>query len=83
LCGSLAWSEPSTGPKSADWFVLNLDPSGAHPEALPIGQIVEVTGIFDHPAASHCTLTEMDGEPVPSRGCRLEFAVTRLDAIGR
>lgn len=62
----------------ADWFVVNLEPTGEHPEVLPIGQIVEVTGIFDHPAASTCTRTEMDGEPIPSQGCRLEFAVTRL-----
>jgi hypothetical protein len=67
----------------ADWFVLNLDPSGEHPDVLPIGQIVEVTGIFDHPAASSCTRTEMDGEPVSSQGCRLEFAVTRLLVLGR
>ena len=65
-----------------DWFVLNLDPSGEHPDVLPIGQIVEVTGIFDHPAASSCTRTEMDGEPVSSQGCRLEFAVTRLLVSG-
>jgi hypothetical protein len=60
------------------WFVLNLDPTGEHPDVLPIGQVVEVTGIFDHPAASSCTRTEMDGEPLPSQGCRLAFAVTRL-----
>lgn len=62
----------------ADWFVLNLDPRAEQPEVLPVRQIVEVTGIFDHPAASSCTRTEMDGEPVSSQGCRLEFAVTRL-----
>ena len=61
-----------------DWFLLNLDPMAEHPQVLPVGQIVEVTGIFDHPAASSCTRTEMDGEPVSSQGCRLEFAVTRL-----
>jgi hypothetical protein len=65
-----------------DWFVLNLDPTGEHPDVLPIGQIVEVAGIFDHPAASTCTRTEMDGEPVSSQGCRLEFAVTRLLVSG-
>lgn len=37
-----------------------------------------VTGIFDHPAASSCTRTEMDGAPVSSQGCRLNFAITRL-----
>ena len=66
----------------ADWFVLNLDPAGQHPDVLPVGEVVEVTGIFDHPAAASCTRTEMGGEPVPSQGCRLEFAVTRLRVVG-
>ena len=61
-----------------DWFALNLDPAGEHPVVLPLGQVVEVTGMFDHPAAATCTRTEMDGEPAPSQGCRFEFAVTRL-----
>jgi len=69
-------------PVTADWFGLNLDPSGQHPDVLPIGKVVQVTGMFDHPAAASCTRTEMDGAPVPSQGCRLEFAVTRLVAIG-
>lgn len=72
----------SVPPTMVDWFGLNLDPDGEHPDVLPIGQIVEVTGIFDHPAASSCTRTEMDGESVPSQGCRLEFAVTRLLLYG-
>ena len=67
---------------TADWFFLNLDPAGQHPDVLPVDQVVEVTGIFDHPAASSCTRTEMDGEPVPSQGCRLAFAVTRLLQFG-
>jgi hypothetical protein len=69
------------GPDSVnpdDWFALNLDPAGEHPDVLPIDRVVEVTGIFDHPAASSCTRTDMDGHPAPSQGCRLEFAVTRL-----
>jgi hypothetical protein len=41
-----------------------------------------VTGIFDHPAAASCTMTEMDGEPAPTHDCRLAFAVTRLLAAG-
>ena len=69
-------------PNMADWFGLNLDPAGQHPDMLPFGEVVEVTGTFDHPAAATCMRTEMDGEPVPSQGCRLEFAVTRLVAIG-
>jgi hypothetical protein len=66
----------------AEWFALNLDPAGEHPAVLPIGKTVQVTGIFDHPAAASCTRTEMDGEPSPSQGCRLEFAVTRLLVTG-
>ncbi|HET7702174.1 MAG TPA: hypothetical protein VFK35_02155 [Candidatus Limnocylindrales bacterium] len=69
-------------PPDTDWFVLNLDPSAEQPDVLPVGQIVEVTGIFDHPAASSCTRTEMDGDPVATQGCRLEFAVTRLRVRG-
>jgi hypothetical protein len=65
---------------SADWDFLHLDPAGEYPDKLPLGEVVEVTGMFDHPAATSCTFTEMDGEPVPSQGCRLEFAVTRLRA---
>src|SRR5262245_36444892 len=65
----------------ADWFGLSLDPAGQHPEVLPVGDVVDVTGVFDHPAAASCTRTEMDGEPFPNQGCRLEFAVTRLVAV--
>jgi len=61
-----------------EWFGLNLDPAGQQPAVLPEGKVVQVTGIFDHPAAASCTRTEMGGEPAPSQGCRLEFAVTRL-----
>jgi hypothetical protein len=74
-------TEPGTTAVPSDpagWFALNLDPMGEHPDVLPVGQVVEVTGIFDHPAASGCTRTEMDGQPVPSQGCRLAFAVTRV-----
>jgi len=62
------------------WFPLSLDPDGDHPDVLPVGGLVEVTGMFDHPAAAGCTETQMDGQPVPSTGCRLRFAVTRLTA---
>jgi len=75
-------TDPTYSGNPDDWFALNLDPAGGHPDELPVGQVVEVTGIFDHPAAADCTRTEMDGEPVPSQGCRLEFAVTRLLVIG-
>src|SRR5262245_53657275 len=65
-------------PDPADWNVLHLDPAGEHPDVIPRDQVVLVTGIFDHPAASTCTLTPMDGEPGPTQDCRFAFAVTRL-----
>jgi hypothetical protein len=76
--------EPATTRPQADpreWFALNLDPSGQHPDVLPIGEVVEVTGMFDHPAAASCTISEVDGEPAPTQDCRLKFAVTALDLV--
>jgi hypothetical protein len=74
----------------ADWFALHMDPAGQHDDVLPVdgvypdpGQIVEVTGVFDHPAAASCMLAEMDGELAPSHDCRFTFAVTRLSVVGR
>jgi hypothetical protein len=64
-----------------EWFHLDLDPAGQYPDVVPIGTVVQVTGIFDHPAAASCTVTEMDGQPVPTQDCRLEFAVTRLVGV--
>lgn len=67
----------------AKWFMLVLDPAGQHPDVLPVGAVVEVTGIFDHPAAAGCTgNVGMDDAPVPTQDCRLQFAVTRLVVIG-
>jgi hypothetical protein len=63
-----------------DWFWLNLDPAGQRPKALPVGEVVELTGVFDHPAAAGCTFTALEGKPVPSQHCRLAFAVERLVA---
>jgi len=73
--------EPGVTRPPADvgkWFILNLDPAGQHPAVLPVGKVVDVTGMFDHPAAGGCTVTEMDGEPLPTQDCRLAFAVTKL-----
>ena len=68
---------------TADWFILKLDPSGQHPDVLPVGKVVEVTGIFDHPAAASCTgNVGGDDVPVPTPDCRLDFAVTRLVTVG-
>ena len=74
---------PSSGfGEPDDWFALNLDPTGQHPDVLPVGKVVQVTGTFDHPAAASCTVTDMGGEPVSTQDCRLKFAVTRLITVG-
>jgi len=79
--GMLVEPERSQPPTDVgEWFWLSLDPAGRHADVLPMGDVVEVTGMFDHPAAASCTFTEMDGEPIPSPRCRLVFAVTKLDA---
>jgi len=66
----------------ADFF-LYLDPAGKHPSTLPIGEEVEVTVMFDHPAAAGCTEGENPGTGSPpprepSSVCRFLFAVTDL-----
>ena len=77
--------EPAVTRPPADpgrWFFLELDPAGQHPDALPVGDVVEVTGIFDHPAAAACTgNVGVDDTPVPTQDCRLQFAVTRLVTV--
>lgn len=74
--------EPGVTSPPADpgqWFILELDPAGQHPDVLPVGDVVEVTGIFDHPAAAACTGNVGVGDiPVTTQDCRLQFAVTRL-----
>ncbi len=44
--------------------------------------LVDVTGIFDHPAAAGCTSSGMDDHQTPTNECRLRFAVTRLAPVG-
>lgn len=63
-----------------NWFPLHLDPD-AGVDPVPIDAIVDVTGIFDHPAAESCTVAEMDEPPAPSIACRFAFAVTDLDVV--
>jgi hypothetical protein len=74
--------EPALTRPPADagrWLILELDPAGQHPAVLPVGQVVAVTGMFDHPAAAACTVSDgADGAPVPTQDCRLQFAVTEL-----
>jgi hypothetical protein len=64
-----------------DWLALHLDPKAELNADLTLGAIVEVTGMFDHPAAKTCTVTE-EGVPTTSLLCRMTFAVTKLTTIG-
>ena len=78
---------------AGDWFFLNLDPNGQHPDELPIGKY-RGRDVMEQARARRgdrslrsssgfgCTLTEPDGEPVPTQDCRLAFAVTRLVTVG-
>lgn len=61
-------------------LVLHLDPAGSHIDPLPMGSVVEVTGVFDHPAARACQASDLDGVFSPTHACRFEFAVTSLKA---
>lgn len=69
----------------ADWLIVALDPAGRHPGVLPVDEIVEVTGMFDHPAARDCLFqdipVEIAGPPAPTSACRFMFATTSLVAV--
>jgi hypothetical protein len=63
------------------WFPLHLDPD-AGVGAVPVGQVAQVTGIFDHPSAEACMVREPEQPaPAPSLSCRLVFAVTAMHVI--
>lgn len=65
-----------------DWVFLYVDPSGEHPDVLPEVGVVELTGVFDHPAAADCTASVMGETPLPTQECRMKFAVSRLVVVG-
>ncbi len=69
-----------------DWLIVALDPLGRYPGVLPIGQIVEVTGMFDHPDAQGCLYQgvpiDTAGPPTRSSACRFMFATTSIAASG-
>jgi len=66
-------------PPPQDWYLLHLDPD-AGVSAVPVNQVVDVTGIFDHPDATEC---RYDGDEEPSAvvACRSAFAVTALEVV--
>ncbi len=78
-------SDPQADPCADDSgrsrLSLYLDPAGTSPDPLPMGTAVEVTGIFDHPAAAGCLFVSLiEGPPEPDPAwCRPMFVVTRLE----
>jgi hypothetical protein len=68
-------SSPLRDVSEALW--VYLDPAGTYPDPVPTDRVVDVTGMFDHPAAASCATS--DGalvERTPS--CRFAFAVTSI-----
>lgn len=76
---TLVLAEPAAAaPPREPWVFLNLDPTGTYPNPLPVGDAVEVTGTFDHPAARGCTATLESEHQVLHDVCRTSFAVTSI-----
>jgi hypothetical protein len=74
-----ARSSPLGDVTDALWVVL--DPAGTYPDPVPVGQVLDVTGMFDHPAAAACTMVDgASRERTPS--CRFAFAVTSMLPAG-
>jgi hypothetical protein len=77
---ALLVDESETAPQQSteDWLLLHLDPAGQAPDPLPLGQVVQVTGQFDHPAAATCA--NPPGyeivSPDPVLDCRTSLAIT-------
>lgn len=61
-------------------LVLHADPLGTVPDALRYGVPMNVTGQFNHPAASACTVYHYFKNDTPSVHCRARFAVTAIEA---
>jgi hypothetical protein len=57
---------------------FHADPLGTYPDPLPFGVPVNVTGQFNHPAASACTVYHYFKNDTPSVHCRAQFAVTAV-----
>lgn len=78
-------SETTPPADSSDWLIVRLDPAGRYPEVLPVGDVVEVTGMFDHSAALDCLFQgiplETAGPPVPTSECRFLYATNSLVVV--
>jgi hypothetical protein len=59
---------------------LHQDPLGTAPDPLPFGKPVSVTGQFNHPAASACTMDGYFVNDAATVYCRTVFAVKAIAA---
>ena len=59
---------------------LHQDPLGAVPDPFPYAKPVTVTGQFNHPAASACTMDWYGVSDAPTVYCRRVFAVMAIAA---
>lgn len=76
---TFAFLVPEAGSFDQDSMLdLHLDPLGSYPAPMPYGVPVDVTGQYDHPAASACTVYHYFKEDTPSVQCRTVFAVTAV-----
>ena len=73
---------PPEGAFNHDDSMLELheDPLGTAPDPLPYGRPVNVTGQFNHPAASACTMDWYFVNDAATVYCRTVFAVTAIEA---
>jgi hypothetical protein len=77
-------SETSAPAEYNEWLIVRLDPSGTYPAVVPVGDVVEVTGMFDHPAARDCTYQGLPDDvntPAPTSKCRYMFVTTSIVAV--
>ena len=67
-----------------DWFWLSLDPAGQHPRDLPLGDVVEVSGVFDHPDAAglHPDSARWRAREITALSAHLRGREARPAAIG-
>jgi hypothetical protein len=76
--------EPTRSAPFADvdnGLLVVLDPAGTYPDPVPMNRILDVTGMFDHPAAAACTMIDgATAERTPS--CRFTFAITSIVPAG-
>jgi hypothetical protein len=74
--------EPGTDPCEMErQLQLAIDPATISPDQVPVGDVAELTGIFDHPAAADCEFVSflVDESRAEPAWCRPKFVVTQIE----